>query len=255
MLTPDTLAARPDLNFLSAEIAAYARSRAAEVLRAGGTIEEDRLRRNLLSSMPLCFNLFGYLRAQFEDAAAVLRESLGLDIATVTRIEVEEAPPPLEHLGDRTAFDAFVEYRTSKNETGFLGIETKYTEPFSVKEYERKTYAELTARATSGFREGAAARLKSRATNQLWRNTLLALSLRTTGKYAAGHSVVVACDGDAAAAKALKGVRAELLQPDSIVRAVTLEGLVGAFSKRPATKDWALEFRRRYLDLTPVQQA
>jgi transposase len=38
--------------------------RAEQVLKDGGTLDRDRLLRNLLSSMPLCFNLFGQLDAE-----------------------------------------------------------------------------------------------------------------------------------------------------------------------------------------------
>src|SRR4029453_14672485 len=47
---------RAGLNFLDEEIAGYAEQRAAEVVREGGTLDRNRLRRNMLSSMPLCFN-------------------------------------------------------------------------------------------------------------------------------------------------------------------------------------------------------
>jgi hypothetical protein len=255
MLSADAVRARPGLNFLSPEIAAYVGTRAAQVLHAGGTIEEDRLTRNMLSSMPLCFNLFGHLRDHRVDAAAVLRGLLALDIAAVERIDVEEAPPADQHLGDRTAFDAFVEYRSSDGELGFLGIETKYTEPFSAAKYSRPIYTALTEDPASGFRPGAAAVLQEPATNQLWRNALLVLSLRRTRPYRHGHVVVLACRGDAGAARAVAGLREQLVAPDLLVRAATLEDLIEAATQREGLRQWALGFRRRYLDLSPVAVA
>lgn len=252
MLTADAVRARPTLNFLSPKIAAYVRSRAAEVLRAGGSIEEDRLSRNMLSSMPLCFNLFGHLRDHRAETAPVLRGLLALDIATVERIDVEEAPPPDQHLGDRTAFDAFVEYRSSDGEPGFLGVETKYTEPFSTPKYTRPSYTRLTEDPANGFRSGAAVVLEAAATNQLWRNALLALSLRRSRPYRHGHVVVLACRGDAGAARAVAGLREQLVVPDSLVRAAALEDLIEACAQREGLRPWAREFSRRYLDLRSI---
>ena len=211
MLPAEAVEVRPGLNFLTPEIAAYVDRRIPEVQAADGTIEVDRLRRNMLSSMPLCFNLFGHLRGAQRPAAEVLSSLLKLEIEEIERIEVEWAPPAAEHLGDRTAFDAFIEYRTHDGARGFLGIETKYTEPFSQTVYESERYRAVTEAPTSGFKPGAYDRLIGPDTNQLWRNALLALSLRAKGVYAHGHVLVVACRGDAGAAKALKGLRVRSL--------------------------------------------
>ena len=120
-----------DANFLDSVISAYVEQRIPEVHRAGGTLDPNRLRRNMLSSMPLCFNLFGFLRAHRAAASRVLSTVFTLDIAQITQIEVEWAPQPEQHLGDRTAFDAFIAYQRADGARGFIGVETKYTEPFS----------------------------------------------------------------------------------------------------------------------------
>ena len=247
MLPAEIVAANPGLNFLTPEIAAYVERRIAEVKADNGTIEVDRLRRNMLSSMPLCFNLFGHLRTVRVAAAEVLSSLLELDISQIERVEVEWAPPPAEHLGDRTAFDAFIEYRTSDGARAFLGIETKYTEPFIQASYQSDRYRALTEDPRNGFKPGAYARLTGPKTNQLWRNALLALSLRTKEGYAQGHVLVVACREDAGAVKALGGLRAELADPESLLRAVALEHLISAFSERTDTKQWATAFEGRYL--------
>ena len=50
-------------NFLSDEAADYAAGRVDVVQSEGGQLEETRLFTNMLSSMPLCFSVFGHLRA------------------------------------------------------------------------------------------------------------------------------------------------------------------------------------------------
>jgi hypothetical protein len=214
------------LNFLDAQIAGYAKRRAWQVQQDGGTLEVGRLRRNMLSSMPLCFNLFGKLHAERSAAAKALSAVLGLDIADIDEVLVEHAPPAAKQLlGDRTAFDAFLTYTTATGAKGFVGVETKYTEPFS----------------------------RGRAvTNQLWRNALLAAATRETGGYQLGHAVVIAGQDDHTAQRAVVAVSAELDQPDALLRWVSLEPLVEHCQLPPSLAGWAAEFRRRYLDLAPV---
>jgi hypothetical protein len=106
-----------------------------------------------------------------------------------------------------------------------VGVETKYTEPFS----------------------------RGRAvTNQLWRNALLAAATRETGGYQLGHAVVIAGQDDHTAQRAVVAVSAELDQPDALLRWVSLEPLVEHCQLPPSLAGWAAEFRRRYLDLAPV---
>jgi hypothetical protein len=250
MLREEDVRARPGLNFVHPDVAAYVETRIPVVREAGGSLDDHRLRHNMLSSMPLCFNLFGYLRSRPAEAAAVLSELLRLPMASVDAIEVEWAPDRAEHLGDRTAFDAVVFYRSTSGAPGFVGIETKYTEPFSTTEYDVATYRDRTVPPV--FRPGAADRLKGRATNQLWRNTLLALSLKASGKFVHGHVAVVACEGDTKVAAALEGLRKDLVCFDSVVRSTTLEQLAAAFGTLAGTREWARAFYERYLGVEQV---
>jgi len=112
-ISPEWLSDHPNANFLTKEVIDYVTNRVPEVLALGGAIEETRLKGNLLSSQPLCFNLFGHLRAFPEHAATVLAATFDLDIEKIETIEVEWAPDPSLHLGDKTAFDAFAASRQS----------------------------------------------------------------------------------------------------------------------------------------------
>ena len=252
MLPGTSVAQRPRLNFLTETVADYARTRAEEVKAEGGTLARDRLRRNMLSSMPLCFNLFGALRECPDAAAKALSTTLDLDIEKVFNIVVEWAPDPDLHLQDRTAFDAIVRYVNGQGRPAFLGIETKYTERFSPERYCSDRYVELTEDPEAGFRKDAWRRLQAPTTNQLWRNALLTHSLRRTSEYDVGHVVVISCKGDHAADGAIAGLRAELREPASLLRSTTYEELIDVLISIPESSCWAKEFRRRYLDLSPV---
>ena len=252
MLPAEAVAKRPGLNFLTDAIAVYARTRAEEVKAEGGTLDPDRLFRNMLSSMPLCFNLFGALRDYPDAAANALSATLDLDIRRVFNIVVEWAPDPGLHVHDRTAFDAIIRYSTGDGRSAFLGIETKYTEPFSPKRYCSDRYVEVTDDPEAGFRKDAWRRLQAPVTNQLWRNALLAHSLRRTSEYDRGLVVVISCEGDSAAARAIAGLSAELHESASLLRFTTYEALINVLISNPESSSWAQKFRRRYLDLSPV---
>ena len=252
MLDEDWSREHPGKNFLDPEVAAYVEKRLLQIRAEGGTADPDRLRRNLLSSQPLCFNLFGFLRQRKDAAAAALQEALEITIADVTLIEVEWAPCP-HPLCDRTAFDAYVEYRTGEGEPGFLGIETKYTERFSPKRYEKTRYTEITEAPGSGFRPGAAEQLADPLTNQLWRNAMLALEHQKSG-FGEALSVVLHADGDEDIGEAIDTFRDQREPPETLLRVVTYERLIAAIEAEaePDVADWCRRFRKRYLDLSPV---
>jgi hypothetical protein len=251
MLDEDWSRKNPGKNFFGDEIACYAAARVRRVSVAGGTAEADRLQRNLLSSMPLCFNLFGFLRQHASIAAAALGEVLDLPMMEPTVIEVEWSPEP-HPLGDRTAFDAYVESASADGDRGFLGVETKYTEKFSQREYERARYVHLTEAPGSGFRPGAAERLAGTRTNQLWRNALLALAHREAG-FQHGLSVVLHAAGDTEIGSAVDAFYAERAEPGSLLRVVTYEDLIDAIGQHSAARGWSEWFRGRYLDLSPIR--
>lgn len=248
-LHADEVQLRPDLNFLNAEAFAHAEERAAQVRLEGGTLEPTRLKQNLLSSMPLCFNLFGALRGEpaFLD---LFRALFDPEATRISDVVCEWAPqPPSEHLADRTAFDAIVFYETGAGPR-FCGIETKYTEPFSAKEYESERYTAVTR--TSGWfsdPEQAIVELKGCKSNQLWRNVLLAASVETRGEHGAGSVAVVALEDDSGAAAAMEIVTAAL-EPGKL-QFVSIESILNAADALPALAGWSAAFRQRYVGPLP----
>jgi len=255
MLPAEAVARDRSLNFLSPEAASYAEKRAPVVLGEAGALDEDRLWRNLLSSMPLCFNLFGRLRADPECGARVLARATGLDVAKIEELEVEWTPAGGHPLGDRTAFDAWVSYRDSHDNRAFFAVETKYTEPFSRGVYDRPRYREVTAWPEVGFLPGAADILRAAATNQLWRNTLLAAAVRREGGFAEGRVLVVALEDDPHVAGAMQVFRDVHEAPKTLVHVTTIEQLVAAAGQEESLSAWSESFERRYLDLSPVSAA
>lgn len=235
-------------NFLSEEVAAYVNERLEDVRREGGTIHEDRRRRNMLSSMPLCFNLFGFLRRHPAPAARALRKTIGLDVESIERIEVEWAPPSAL-LGDKTAFDALIEFRTAGGGRGFVGIETKYTEAFGSQKLDVGKYRRVADEL--GVLRASPPVAPKRLTRQHWRNLLLAAAHARDGDYEVAASVIASCSVDKGAQRAV----GELEQHAAFsVIHLPFESFIENLAESPELEDWARSFAERYLDLMPVSE-
>lgn len=236
-------------NFLTEPAATAAFDRLAEP-GGSGIIEEDRLVRNLLSSQPACFNLFG----PFVDEPNRLLpwvQRIDAEATSVSEVRFEWAPPKAEHFGGGSAFDAFVAYRAGEAER-FLGVECKYAENLAASPYKpRDVHGDWTTPA-HGWRDDALDRLQARHRWQLWLNTLLAQSLVAKDqRWDDGTAVVVACAADEKAKAATDEVRVELDEPDRWLRWSPYEDVLTAVGDA-GPDGWANRFRRRYLDFTPV---
>uniref|UniRef100_UPI0037C7C17F PGN_0703 family putative restriction endonuclease n=1 Tax=Nocardioides terrisoli TaxID=3388267 RepID=UPI0037C7C17F len=211
-----------------------------------GMIQMDRVRRNLLSSQPLCFNLFGYLAAHPEAALPWIR-SLAPDADGVSSIRLEWAPATGTFTG--SAFDAFIEYRTGRG-TGFLGIECKYAENLAKSQVKPAAEKFRTATADGGWHAGAAEALDKMGLRQFWYNTLLAQLVERAGEHTRGRSVVVALADDVTARSTVDTVAAELVDPEYLVFG-SIEEVVDSIEGHDGWRD---TFRRRYLDLSPSDE-
>jgi hypothetical protein len=243
---------RPELNFLNEAAVGHASVRAQAVQVERGALDAYRLYHNMLSSMPLCFNVFGALRAA--PGFIELVRHIDPDATEVEDVICERKPSP--GLGDNTAFDAFVTYHAGAHRR-FLGVETKYTEPFSQKVYDTEQYRTVSANP-EWFASGAADHLLGTATNQLWRTLMLAAVTEQddTLGFERGRAVVLTTADDTAAAAAVGTARSVLASPDQLTH-LALEDLVTAADSASDASlgRWATDFRRRYLDLSPIADA
>ena len=244
-------------NFLTSAIFEVANERLRE---GGGVVEPFRLKRNMLSSQPMCFNLFGELKRDPEELATRLVRALWGEkieelwdsrrMARVTEVRLEWAPDPKEHLDDRTAFDAFIEYEMEGGEKGFIGIETKLTERFSDDFDDRE--GRYSKWLTEGSPWGAASRdeVADGKHNQLLRDHLLAWALREkSSEYAHGSFVVVYHPEDEKCAGVIGDYR-ELLRNEAALPLweADLRTVIDAW-KAVAEEKWIRDFEKRYLDL------
>ena len=243
------------LNLLTPELFELAKKRIADKT---GTVDEFRLLHNLLSSQPMCFNLFGYLELQ-QNFATRIFAALDADVGEVTGVRMEFAPSPAkEYLADRTAFDAFVEYERAGGGKGFFGIETKLTELFSQQEYDTKAYRQWTAQDGSPWRKDGRDRLQEKAHNQLWRNHLLVYALQERSQeFDVGTIVVTGHPLDVGLNKTIAGYRELLVDPECL-RVWPMDRIIEAAEdaiEDDAQREWLEAFKVRYLRLDLSEQA
>lgn len=215
---------------------------------SGQLVEETRLYANLLSSQPLCFNLFGELHADLRLASLVCGEVWPDRVQAVTAIRFEHSPGrgAAAFTGDRSAFDVFIEHTIPKSGgRGFIGVEVKYHENLKVAPAAfRPRYDELAA--TMGcFSAAHLPVLRQAPLEQIWRDHLLAGSMLATNEWAAGLYVFLHPQDNPHCARVAETYARCLTEGDTF-EAVTLERFIEA-TRRHTNADWMAELHRRYL--------
>ena len=249
MLTEES--ANAGLNFLSPGIFALVRQRIAE---GGRGVEPFRLLRNMLSSQPMCFNLFGELALDLGNATKLAQALWGIGVSHVTSIRFEWAPEPAaEYLDDKTAFDAFIEYETDDGQMGFIGIETKLSEPFTQEKYDKKEYRRWMTK-DAPWRADAGDQVSWTRHNQLWRDHLLAWAMlrHPSSKYAEGRLTVVYHPEDRHCRNVIDGYLG-LLRDEATFSAFDLATVVASW--KPLAGEWLSRFEQRYLTLESSEHA
>ena len=117
-------------NYLTETIRSVVRREVEGPKRRGKVYKRPRIYNHLLSSQPLCFNLFGELAEDRALASLVLGDMSKGRVSRVTTIEFEWSPGRGDprYTGDKSAFDVYVTYETAMGQCGFLAIEAKYHE-------------------------------------------------------------------------------------------------------------------------------
>lgn len=182
----------PNANFMTEGIRLLVDHELLPENKGDRLIEENRLRYNLLSSQPLCFNLFGELKLHPDKALLFFNLLYDNYFASIDAIEFEYNPARRDAklTGDRSAFDVFVEYTFSQGRKGFIGIEVKYSETLkegadSVEKILNKQFCDERRTRRDRYRELSAGvflpehfgRLESLPLFQIWRDHLLAVAM------------------------------------------------------------------------------
>lgn len=216
---------------------------------AGKLIAEDRLLANLLSSQPLCFNLFGELQADRGLATRVFRELYPDRIGEVTAVRFEHSPGRGDphYTGDRSAFGVFVEHSTPAGARGFIGIEVKYHEGLNDAASSHKVRYDALADTMGCFVAEERAALRDKPLQQIWRDHLLAGAMlgNADDRWASGLYVFLHAESNTRCVQAAARYGACLTDARTF-SPLTLERLIAALHKH-ATGTWVSELEDRYL--------
>lgn len=249
------------LNFLTPEIAALAVRRQQEL---PAFLERHRLLCNMLSSQPMCFNLFGPVALDAALAPRLMSALLDEKVSRVLRVVIEHAPePPSRYLDDRTSFDAYVELERADGTRGFVGIETKLTEPFSAERYslaDRPAYAKWVGRADAPWLADRRNSLEDIGHNQLWRDHMLAFALATenAAEVGSGALVLVRHPDDRRCTASVTSYQRCLREGCSTLIDRPLDDVVRRWAPVIAGtpyEKWLAAFRERYVDLSGSSSA
>lgn len=237
-------------NFIGPGPLAAARARVA-TRELHQMLAKDRLWADLLSSMPLCFNLFGDLAGDPERAANAV--SLWWPDAprgtVTTRFEHSPGRRDRSFLNNRSAFDVAFEIAKADGSRGIIGVETKYHEHAKSESAPKPAalarYVEVTERS-GVFVDGWKERVVGKPLQQLWQDHLLVLAMlqHPIRKWTWGRFVLVYPEGNPSFANAAAQYRA-LLKDGATFESRTIESLIGtAGALDQAT---VAAFRERYL--------
>lgn len=182
----------PVANFMTDGIRSLVNHELAPNNKGDRLIEETRLRSNLLSSQPLCFNLFGELKLNIDKALQFFNTLYDNYFKSIDNIVFEYNPARRDPrlTGDRSAFDVFVEYTSIAGNKGFIGIEVKYSETLnegadSVNDILNKQFCNEPRTRRDRYRElrkglfseESFKKLERLPAFQIWRDHLLAVSM------------------------------------------------------------------------------
>lgn len=250
-------------NFLMKETFEYAKERVKNK-RKNETIDEFRLFNNLLSSMPMAFNLFHPLMLLLKSEPKMVTQAVksafnNIPIYEVTEIGLEFIPTPIEkYTKDKSAMDAYIKFLDIKGDKYIIAIETKYTDVLGVNKARNCEEQKLMLIDTNLFRDGFKVLLmegKVKLT-QIYRNLLLTERYRVVEGLTDSYSVVLSPKEHPSTEEEIKSV-VKYLKPEYAYKlsAVTLEDFVNKMIRfLPEYYVQVYErFKSRYLDFTKIK--
>lgn len=246
----DTLA-----NFLTDRIREVVRCEVCDPTASRGKLfAKPRIFNDLLSSQPLCFNLFAELRLDLSSASHLVSEFTGGRFREVRSISFEHSPGRGDprYTADRSAFDVFLECTTSTGGLGFVGVEVKYHENLLGPPAEHKTRYDEIAEMMACFDPGTRAALTAPLLQQIWRDHLLAGITRSVDGYDDALFVMLHPKDNEHCRNAVAAYRA-CLADDRSFAAWTLED-VATCLQLPLRHDWVNLFIDRYLAFEKIDK-
>ncbi len=237
-------------NYMTETIRSVVRAEVLDPVKSAGKMyREPRIFEDLLSSQPLCFNLFGELQRDLDLASRSMGTLLKDPGVRVTSVAFEQSPgrSDARFTEDKSAFDVFVELVASDGSRQFVGIEVKYHEDLDLPPARHRSRYDEVANAMECFAVESLPRLRKKPLEQLWRDHLLAgsLLLDAASGFAHGTFAIVYPSENTPVVRAVEAYRACLTKRATFA-AWTLEQVLDAIDASRAGP-WAREVRGRYL--------
>jgi hypothetical protein len=253
-----------DINFVS-ESAAKAVKKTLEKreMVSSGIVDESRLRYNLLSSQPLCFNFFGELDEDHDFGLKVL-QTWWPDCSKLNQVFFEFAPKTIDS-DDNSAFDIAFEVERG-NKVGIIGLECKYTDSFSFKPQKSKVfygdigskghdrYLEIFEGSRESFSNDYYEYVRDKEINQLFRNQLIAERVIQNPKlkYDFVKTGLFCFEGDKAAIKSGYKLKSMLTDSEGF-QVITYHDFIEAVQKLDLDwkrREWSMLLWTRYCALS-----
>jgi hypothetical protein len=238
-------------NYLTPNIKEVVRREVEDPIRARGKLYgRPRIYDNLLSSQPLCFNLFGELTFDLDLATKALRDMTDGRIGRVVAIDFEYSPGRGEdrYTGDRSAFDIYVRYETPSLQTGFVGIEVKYHEGLNDPVADHRPRYDEVAAEMNCFVPEQLPRLRERPLQQVWRDHLLVGAHQLVDGFDDAFFAFLYPEGNTACSHAVAQY-SQCLGDRSSFQGWTLERLVACLAAHSSAQ-WIRDLHHRYLDFS-----
>jgi len=218
-------------NFVTAAALTAARSRLANPERHQ-MIREDRLWADLLSSMPLCFNVFGDCGVDVEQATAAVRSwwPNAPSGAATARFEHSPGRRDPSFLANQSAFDVSFHIDAGSDTRAIIGVETKYHEHAKPEPAPGPAalnrYVEV-ADCSGVFIDGWRAAVVGTELQQIWLDHLLVLAMlqHPSGTWSWGRFVLVYPSENPSFARAAAAYRGVLRDTETF-ESRTLENLL-----------------------------
>ena len=244
-------------NFISESAFLFAKQKALDKqINKDLTLDEFRLFNNMLSSMPMCFNLFSDLRKllltnQKEVTLAVKEMFKELSwIDKVTYIDVEFIPiPTSDYTDDKSAFDAMILVEDENGKKGLISIETKYTDLLGSNTSSKASLKNELINDYKIFDSQLINELEDKGYQQIHRNYLLTYMFAKKNKFKHFSNVIISPKEDSLSVKEIESLHSHLLQKKDTIMKIPLEDIVdrGSYSTNKIISSAMNKFKQRYL--------
>lgn len=253
-------------NFFYPETFEYAKRRVLEKKKEE-TIDEYRLFNNLMSSMPMAFNLFHPLMLLQNQHPAILDRMIqdafpDFQIFKIKEIGIELIPTPIEnYTNDKSAMDAFISFWDKNGGEHIIAIETKYTDSLGTNTASEKVFGKQldVLKNLNLFSSEAIDQIsrKKIPISQIYRNFMLTEKYRQVQGLKNSYSIILAPEDHPSTKVEINSLKEQLkIEYQYKLQDLKLEKFIFALMINcpEEFKPWLVWFNDRYLSFKKVKK-